>query len=75
MHRPVMNARDHEQVDHINHDGLDNRKENLRIVTNSQNGMNRRLTSANTSGYKGVSFDRGAYRACQCGVESGRLNV
>ncbi len=65
MHRLILSAEDYEQVDHRNHDGLDNRKENLRIVTNSQNGMNRRLTSANTSGYKGVCFDKNhrQYRA------------
>src|SRR5262249_32390982 len=42
-----------------------NRKENLRIVNNSQNQMNARINSVNTSGYKGVSFEsrEGRYRA------------
>ena len=41
-------------IDHINGDRLDNRIENLRAVTASQNQHNRKLNSNNTSGYKGV---------------------
>lgn len=53
------------EVDHINGDILDNRWENLRIATHSQNGKNRGAPSNNTSGYKGVSFHRknGKWRA------------
>ena len=49
MHRLIMDCPSDKQVDHINHDGLDNRKENLRIVTNSVNQHNRR-------GVKGYQF-------------------
>lgn len=42
-------------VDHINGDGKDNRLENLRIATNSQNLANRGKYKTNSSGYKGVS--------------------
>lgn len=41
-------------VDHVNGDGLDNRKRNLRIASPSENGMNRGATRANASGYKGI---------------------
>lgn len=43
-------------IDHINHDTSDNRKSNLRIVTSSQNGMNRKILSNNSSGVTGVKW-------------------
>lgn len=43
-------------LDHINGDRLDNRIENLREVTSSENSQNRSISSRNTSGIKGVSW-------------------
>lgn len=48
-----------EYTDHINGNRLDNRRENLRVVTNRQNLLNRRLQDNNTSGYRGVSHYNG----------------
>ena len=59
MSRLIMDCDDSSlQVDHINHDTLDNRKRNLRVVTVSQNNMNKDVRSDNTSGHTGVSFDK-----------------
>ena len=44
-----------EESDHVNGDGLDNRRCNLRAATHSQNNCNKPAQSRNTSGYKGVS--------------------
>ncbi len=52
------------EVDHINGVRLDNRRSNLRIVTVSQNQLNRhRLNRNNTSGYHGVCPAQGKWRA------------
>jgi hypothetical protein len=53
MHRLITKAPKHLQVDHINHDTLDNRKENLRIVTALQNAQNSRKSLRLP--YKGVT--------------------
>jgi hypothetical protein len=45
-------------IDHINGNTLDNRKCNLRICTHQQNMKNQKRRKNNTSGYKGVSFDK-----------------
>ena len=54
MHRFVMNAPPNTELDHINGNGLDNRKENLRFTTHKENLRNRRLFQNSISGYKGV---------------------
>jgi hypothetical protein len=63
MHRVILNAPKGMEVDHINRDGLDNRKVNLRLATTTQNVCNRYWRSK-TSKYKGVHFDKscGKYR-------------
>lgn len=45
-------------IDHIDGNGLNNRWENLREATPSENMMNQRVRSDSTSGIKGVSFDK-----------------
>jgi len=65
MHRIIMNEPKGLFIDHINHDGLDNRRDNLRIATATQNRRNSRSVKTGTSKYKGVHYrkDFKKYRA------------
>ncbi|ARL91005.1 HNH endonuclease [Burkholderia pseudomallei] len=69
MHRMIMGVGpgtiDKRQVDHINGNKLDNRKSNLRVCTNAENGRNRGAQKNNSSGYKGVCWhpQSGKWRA------------
>jgi hypothetical protein len=58
LHRFIINAKEEEIVDHINRNKLDCRDENLRRCTKSQNAMNTCLSKRNTSGTKGVWFNK-----------------
>ena len=53
-----MDVQKDEDVDHIKHKKYDNRKSELRKVTDSQNLMNQELSILNTSGYKGISWSK-----------------
>ena len=44
------------KVDHEDHNGLNNQKYNLRVCTHAQNCANQKLSTFNTSGFKGVSY-------------------
>ena len=54
MHRVIASPKTTEQVDHKNHDTLDNRKSNLRVCSATENRRNRKKAKSNTTGYKGV---------------------
>lgn len=56
MHRLVNQTPDNLYTDHINRDRLDNRRSNLRAVTQSINGHNCKLSKNNKSGYNGIHW-------------------
>jgi hypothetical protein len=59
MHRHIMNAPDHLVVDHIDRNGLNNTKANLRLCTHRQNHYNSKNDPKNKSSkYKGVAYKK-----------------
>ena len=58
LHRVIANAQEGQDVDHINGDKTDNSPENLRVCTRAENLQNSRVHKGNTSGYKGVCWDK-----------------
>lgn len=58
LHRFVMNCPDDMEVDHIYHNPLDNRKSQLRFATSSQQKMNTKKRVDNSSGQRGVYYDK-----------------
>ncbi|MEO1538492.1 MAG: AP2 domain-containing protein [Pseudomonadota bacterium] len=65
MHRLIMDPPDGLCVDHIDGDGLNNVRSNLRLADKFENARNAKKRLDNKSGYKGVSFHKrlGKWRA------------
>lgn len=68
LHKAIWDAPSNIEVDHINNDKLDNRRDNLRFATRTQNLMNRRRKENAKSPYKGV------YKHSQNGNWCAQLN-
>lgn len=64
MHRLIMGPRSGQIVDHIDSDGLNNTRSNLRFANHAENMRNRRKTVNATSRFKGVWFEAKKWRAC-----------
>ena len=67
LHRVIMEAQQGQIVDHIDGDGLNNSRSNLRLCTIQQNVQNRRgVQRNNSSGYLGVCKHQGRFKATIC---------
>lgn len=74
MHRLIMSAQPDKVIDHKNHDGLDNRRDNLRECTYTQNIVHSVKQCKTTSKYKGVCFrSRAKVRVWRCNVAAVEL--
>lgn len=69
MHREIMGFPEGMEIDHIDGNGLNNKRSNLRICTSAENKRNRGIDRIrNKSGYKGVFYEKyhKKYRATIC---------
>jgi len=74
MHRVLFHPPKGKEIDHINGNGLDDRRKNIRFVTRSQNAFNKDKQSNNTSGFRGVWFDKARNKwhvELKCGEKMG----
>lgn len=58
MHRAILNAPQGEKVDHRDGDGLNNRRQNIRLATSAENNANMVVSRRNKLGVKGVSTEK-----------------
>lgn len=63
MHRVIMHPPKNRYIDHINHNGIDNRKSNMRNCTSRENQGNRLVSNHCSSKYKGVNRHDGKWQA------------
>lgn len=73
MHRIIMKTPDSMQVDHIDHNGLNNQKSNMRNCTQHQNLMNTRKYTGRSK-YLGVSFNK-KYISAQISVNYKKIHL
>lgn len=60
LHRFIMGDREGFEVDHIDSNGLNCSKANMRFATKHQNAQNQRIKKNNKSGHKGVGWSKGS---------------
>jgi hypothetical protein len=65
MHRLIMNAQKGQMIDHIDGNGLNNQRSNLRFCTYNENNKNRKSETGTTSKYLGVYLAEGKYWTAQ----------
>lgn len=80
MHRQIMSPPDDMQIDHINHNGLDNRRCNLRICTQAENMRNSVKQKTARGGcpssiYRGVSWNSGRGKKWKVGIKTGDVQI
>ncbi len=72
LHREILTPEDGLCVDHVNGNGLDNRRPNIRPCTQLENSRNKKKRARN--GYKGITLNRGKWQARVSDKNVGRFD-
>lgn len=75
MHRAILLPEKNKVIDHINHNGLDNTRENMRVVSFKENMRNQQMQKNNTSGFRGVYFYKKGNNYCARTVDNEGKNI
>jgi hypothetical protein len=77
LHQEILKVPKGMVIDHINHDGMDNRRANIRPATRSQNLCNsRRRLGTKSSKYKGVSWKKQTCKwAARIGIDKREIHL
>lgn len=75
LHKFILGSKENMIIDHINSDGLDNRRENLRFLTFSDNNQNRIKKQNSSSNYIGVSKQKGKFVAKYANIRLGNFKI
>ena len=75
MHRMILNPPDGMEVDHLNHNGIDNRRQNISVVTRSENAYNRNYYGRGVHWYSQRSKWRVVVRGKYIGLFSTRIEA
>lgn len=73
IHRVILDYPEGLYIDHINHNGLDNRKSNLRICNNMINQQNRKVNKNSKSGVIGVNWHPDGYWVAK--IKANKKNI
>lgn len=75
MHREIMQPEQGQEIDHIDGNGFNNQRINLRICTRSQNMMNMKKPKDGRSEFKGITLFRGKQWMAQIGVNGRNIYI
>lgn len=76
MHSLIMNTQSGQKVDHKNRIRNDNRRSNLRFVTNSENSINKHIPNTNKSGVVGVNWNKKLNKwTAQIQISGNKMNL
>lgn len=75
LHRLIMDCPEDMFVDHVNHNRLDNRKQNLRTCTKQQNNWNKSTQHNNTSGFPGINMLPGGKYRVRITMNNRRMHI